>query len=176
MRRLIVLVVALAVAVGGALVLWRRNPRMGTRFVNERLNPLLVGKGISGAGRSEVGTLEHLGRVSGERHLTPVHPIPTPEGFRILVPLGPESQWARNVVAAGHCRIQLHDTVHELDEPVMLAPDEIPDIAPPLQWLATRLGFEYLLLRRFAERPGTLDEPEPATLAEAPQLAGVAPG
>jgi hypothetical protein len=158
MRKLALIAGGLIVAGAGGLVAWRRNPRIGTRFMNEVLNPLLVARGISGAGRSELGTLEHVGRRTGTRHLTPIHPVATEDGFRIVVPLGPKSEWARNVIAAGHCRMQLHDTVHDLDEPVLLAASEIPEIAAPVAWALDRLGVEYLLLRRFAEAPGRLEE------------------
>lgn len=158
MRKLALIAGGLIVAGAAGLVAWRRNPRIGTRFMNEVLNPLLVARGISGAGRSELGTLEHVGRRTGTRHLTPIHPVATEDGFRIVVPLGPKSEWARNVIAAGHCRMQLHDTVHDLDEPVLLAASEIPEIAVPVAWALDRLGVEYLLLRRFAETPGRLEE------------------
>lgn len=174
MRKVVLVTGALAAAAAG-VVAWRRNPRIGTRFTNEVLNPLLVDRGISGTGRSELGTLEHVGRRTGTRHLTPIHPVPTEDGFRIAVPLGPESEWARNVLAAGHCRMQLHDTVHELDEPVLLAAGELPEIAAPAAWILDRLGFQYLLLRRFAERPGSLEQvadETPPTGPAAGNLAG----
>ena len=66
--------------------------------------------------------------------------MPTEDGFRIAVPLGPKSEWARNVLAAGHCRMQLHDTVHDLDEPVLLAAGELPEFAAPAAWILDRLG------------------------------------
>jgi len=174
MRKVVLVTGALAAAAAG-VVAWRRNPRIGTRFTNEVLNPLLVDRGISGTGRSELGTLEHVGRRTGTRHLTPIHPVPTEDGFRIAVPLGPKSEWARNVLAAGHCRMQLHDTVHELDEPVLLAAGELPEIAAPAAWILDRLGFQYLLLRRFAERPGSLEQvadETPPTGPAAGNLAG----
>jgi hypothetical protein len=158
MRKLVVMAGGLVVVGAGSLVAWRRNPRIGTRFMNEVLNPVLVARGIAGAGRSELGTLEHVGRRTGTRHLTPIHPVAIEDGFRIVVPLGPKSEWARNVIAAGHCRMQLHDTVHDLDEPVLLAASEIPEIATPVAWVLDRLSVEYLLLRRFAESPGRLEE------------------
>jgi hypothetical protein len=98
-----------------------------------------------------------VGRASGIRRLTPIHPVATADGFRIMVPLGTQSEWARNVIGAGHCRMQLHDRVYELDEPVLLAPDELPDIPAPVAAVLDRLGFEYLLLRTFADRPGHLE-------------------
>ncbi len=125
--------------------------------MNEVLDPFLVGRGISGAGRSELGTLEHVGRRSGIRRLTPIHPVLTNDGVRIVVPLGPKSEWARNVLAAGHCRMQLHDTVYELDEPALLPPRVIDDLSTPVRWACERLGFMYLRLHRFAERPGVLE-------------------
>jgi hypothetical protein len=160
MRKLALIAGGLIAVGAGILVAWRLNPRMGTRYMNEVLNPALVGRGISGAGRSELGTLEHVGRRSGTRHLTPIYPAATDDGFRIMVPLGPTSEWARNVLAAGHCRMQLHDVVYELDEPALLAAGEMGDIARPVAWVLDRLGVHYLLLRRFAEAPGHLDAPE----------------
>jgi hypothetical protein len=52
--------------------------------------------------------------------------------------------------------MQLHDVVYDLDEPVLLAAGQVMDLSAPTRWLGTRLGFQYLLLRRFAERTGTL--------------------
>jgi len=172
--RKVVLVTGALSAVAAGVVAWRRNPRIGTRFTNEVLNPLLVDRGISGTGRSELGTLEHAGRRTGTRHLTPIHPVPTEDGFRIAVPLGPKSEWARNVLAAGHCRMQLHDTVHELDEPVLLAAGELPEIAAPAAWILDRLGFQYLLLRRFAERPGSLEQVAEETSPTGPAAGNLA--
>ncbi len=141
----------------GLFVYWRWFPRAGTRWANDIANPWLVRQGWSGAGKSEVGTLEHIGRKTGTRHLTPVHPVATGEGFRIVVPLAESSQWAMNVLAAGHCRLQLHDTVHELDEPLLVDPVDVRDLPAPARWAATRLGFKYLRLHRYAEQPGALD-------------------
>lgn len=159
MRKLFVLVALLSAAAGTAFVAWRRDPRIGSGFVNRVVDPILVERGVSGAGRSEIGTLEHIGRRSGMRRLTPVHPVATPDGFRIVVPLGTKSEWAQNVLAAGHCRLQLHDMVHELDEPALVDPEQVPSLSGPASWLSSRLGFRYLLLREFASRPGSLLEP-----------------
>jgi hypothetical protein len=156
MRKLLVLSAGVG-AVVALVVAWSRNKRIGSGFANEVANPLLVRRGFAGSGRSEIGTLEHIGRTSGIRRLTPIHPVPTETGFRIVVPLGEQSQWVRNVLAAGHCRMQLRDVVYELDEPVLLAAGELPDIAPPVAWILDRLGVEYLVVRRFAEAPGRLE-------------------
>ncbi len=163
MRRVVSLIAAMAALggiVGGFVVAWRRNPRMGTAFVNSVVNPRLVRRGLAGGGASEIGTLEHVGRASGIRRLTPVHPEPTPGGFRVVVPLGAQSQWARNVLAAGHCRLQLHDLVYELDEPTMVPAGEAADLPRAVRAAMSALGFEYLALRTFGARPGTLEPAE----------------
>ena len=162
MRRLVVIVAALAAVIVSFVVAWRRNPRIGAGLMNEKVNPIMVRRGVAGVGRSEIGTLEHFGRRTGTRHLTPVHPVATAEGFRIVVPLGEQSQWARNVVAAGHCRIQLHDTVYGLDEPVLLAATAMDDLPPATRWIGGAIGTMYLRLHRFEERPGTLDDVDAA--------------
>ena len=79
---------AIGVVLVGAAMVWRRHRRTGTGFVNAVVNPALVRRGLAGSGGSEIGTLEHIGRRSGVRRLTPVHPEPTANGFRIVVPLG----------------------------------------------------------------------------------------
>ncbi len=158
MRRSMLAVAGLALAATvGLVVYWRWFPRAGTKWANQVMNPWLVREGWSGAGRSEFGTLEHFGRKTGTRHLTPVHPVPTPEGFRIIVPLAEGSQWAMNVLAAGHCRLQFHDTVFDLDEPLLVEPVDVRELPRPTRWAADRLGFKYLRLHRFADHPGALE-------------------
>jgi deazaflavin-dependent oxidoreductase (nitroreductase family) len=154
-----ILVVAVPVAIGAVLVgaawRWRRSPRVGTAFVNSVVNPVLLRRGLAGRGRSEIATLEHVGRRSGMKRLTPVHAEATEDGFRIVVPLGMQSEWARNVIVEGHCRIQLHDQVFELDEPLMVDAAEAADLPWALRRLMAALGFKYLNLRTFAAHPAT---------------------
>ena len=180
MRKSIVFVTGCAAlgALGvGAAVAWRHNPRLGTSIVNSIVNPVLLRRGLAGGGRSEIGTLEHIGRRSGIRRLTPVHPEPMVEGFRIIVPLGDRSEWARNVLTAGHCRLQLHDVVYELDEPTMIPATDAVDLPRPVRTVLRGLGFEYLRLRTFAASPGVLGPMavEAATAPPPPPVASVEP-
>ncbi len=80
--------------------------------------------------------------------------MPTEDGFKFVVPLGIAVAVGQNVLAAGHCRIQLHDTVYDLDEPVLLDPTEIRTCRDRPPGPRPAIGVKYLLLRRFAERPG----------------------
>jgi deazaflavin-dependent oxidoreductase (nitroreductase family) len=159
MRKIALILVAPA-AIGtvlfGAARMWRQDRRVGTAFVNSVVNPVLLRRGLAGKGRSGIATLEHVGRRSGMKRLTPVHPEATQEGFRIVVPLGMQSEWARNVIAAGHCRIQVHDQVFDLNEPAMVDAGEAKDLPWPLRRVMAALGFKYLNLRTFAAHPATL--------------------
>jgi hypothetical protein len=149
-----------ALAVVGAAVLvayWMRYTRLGAGFANDSVNPFLVRRGLSGSGPSELATLEHVGRRSGIRRLTPLHPILTDDGIRFAVPLGDRSEWARNVLAAGGCRIQLHDRVIALEEPQLVAPTEVAGMNPIIGRLTGWLGWKYLVLRRAGEAPGRLE-------------------
>jgi deazaflavin-dependent oxidoreductase (nitroreductase family) len=150
---------AIGTVLFGAATMWRHDRRVGTAFVNSVVNPVLLRRGLAGNGRSEIATLEHVGRRSGMKRLTPVHPGATQQGFRIVVPLGMQSEWARNVIAAGHCRIQLHDQVFDLDEPAMVDAGEAKDLPWPLRRVMAVLGFKYLYLRTFAAHPAAAAHP-----------------
>jgi hypothetical protein len=154
MRRLIV--VSVVVVAAGAFVAGRRDRRLGSGFMNRVVGPVLVERGLSGRGASEIGTLEHVGRRSGTRRLTPIHPVLVPDGMRIVVPLAECSEWARNVLAAGGCRIELHGDVHVLDRPVLALPQDVPGLPAPVRWLGTALDTRYLLLHEVSREPGSL--------------------
>ena len=100
MRKLMVLA-ATAAGLYFAARWWRLHRRVGTDFMNRTVNPWLEHSGLIGGSRSELGVIEHVGRKSGTVRLTPIHPEPIADGFRIIVPVGERSEWARNVLAAG---------------------------------------------------------------------------
>jgi deazaflavin-dependent oxidoreductase (nitroreductase family) len=128
--------------------------------MNRVLDPWLVRQGVVSSSNGEIGLLEHVGRKSGVVRVTPVHPVRTAAGFRIVVPLGVESQWALNVIAAGHCRLQVGEVVHELDEPLLVMASGVDGLPEAATRVMDWLGFRYLVLRQFAEHEGTLETPD----------------
>jgi deazaflavin-dependent oxidoreductase (nitroreductase family) len=142
---------ATAAGLYGAVRWWRQNRRAGADFVNRIVDPWLEGHGVIRGSHGELGLIEHIGRKSGTVRRTPVHPMPTADGFRIIVPIGDKSQWARNVLAAGHCRLELGDRQIELDEPVLEQPADVSDLPRPVRALFEWLGFRYLRLRTLRE-------------------------
>jgi hypothetical protein len=141
------------------------RPEWLRRFVTDRFNPFVVGLGLVGGRRSPWGYLEHVGRRTGHVHRTPV--LPRVIGDFAYVPLayGPDVQWARNVRTAGTCRLQVHESVYELDEPVTITAAEHPGVAKAFKPMLERRGDRYVRLHVLSVKPGTLDErsvPEPA--------------
>ena len=47
----------------------------------------------------------HVGRRSGKAYQTPVNAFRLPGGYRIALTYGAESDWVRNVLAAGGCEL-----------------------------------------------------------------------
>jgi deazaflavin-dependent oxidoreductase (nitroreductase family) len=81
------------------------------------LNPLIRRL----AGRRHVpmiGQIHHTGRRSGRTYVTPVGIRVLPDG-RILIPLtfGNQSDWARNVRAAGICTVRINGRDHPARAP-----------------------------------------------------------
>ena len=87
------------------------------RRVNRRVfNP----RQMRTAGRpgAYAGIIRHVGRRSGRSYETPVVPLPTDDGFVILLPYGDRPDWVRNVLAAGRATI-----VHEGEEFAVVEPE-----------------------------------------------------
>jgi hypothetical protein len=63
------------------------------------------------------GMLTHVGRKSGRADRTPVNVFRTPEGFLIALTYGRESQWVRNVLAAGKCELETQGVRYRLSAP-----------------------------------------------------------
>jgi deazaflavin-dependent oxidoreductase (nitroreductase family) len=166
MRKLAVLV-ATAAGLYGLVLWWRNHRRVGTDFMNRTVNPWLERHGLVGGSGSELGLIEHIGRKSGINRRTAIYPMPIPEGFRIIVPVGEASQWARNVLAAGSCRLQIGEQDFDLDQPVLETPAEVPGLPRPVRALFGWLGFRYLRLRMVSEAPSAAADlvPEPEAVA-----------
>ncbi len=122
MRRSTLLVAAAGVAAGVYVVRRSRVPLesrdlLARQVMNRRLTPLLVRGGAANGARTGLGIVEHVGRVSGTVRRTLVHPIPLGDRFAIPLPYRDKGQWTRNVMAAGCCRLQFHDSVYMLTNP-----------------------------------------------------------
>ena len=64
------------------------------------------------------GILTHVGRKSGRVYRTPVNVFRVPEGFLIALTYGRESEWVKNVLAAGGCEVETRGVGYRLSAPV----------------------------------------------------------
>ena len=158
---MIAVATALVATIGGAVVVWRRNPRVGSAFVNSVVNPRLLQGGWPAARSPRSGPSN---RRPDERGPSPdARPSGAdPRGLPHHGALGSHSQWARNVMAAGHCRLQLHDVIYDLDEPAMIPAGEVHDLPSAVRGAMAAFGFEYLTLRTFSSSPGTFEQEDAA--------------
>jgi deazaflavin-dependent oxidoreductase (nitroreductase family) len=66
------------------------------------------------------GILTHVGRKSGTLYHTPVNVFQAPEGFLIALTYGRESEWVKNVLAAGGCKLETRGVVYQLSAPTIV--------------------------------------------------------
>ena len=66
------------------------------------------------------GILTHVGRKSGRVYRTPVNVFRAPEGFLIALTYGRESEWVRNVIAAGACELETRGGQYKLSSPTIV--------------------------------------------------------
>jgi len=63
------------------------------------------------------GLVEHHGRRSGRTFRTPVNVFSQPEGYAIALTYGADSDWVRNVLAAGGCELETRGKRQHLFSP-----------------------------------------------------------
>ena len=124
-------------------------------LMSHRLDPIVLRLGLAGGSRSPWGLIEHVGRASGVVRRTPVEPMPMPDGWEIPLAYGADAQWVRNVLASGCARLQVHDTIVEVDQPEIVGGAEALSLSPAVRRFAARMGYRYLRLRTVATMHGT---------------------
>src|SRR2546426_12759745 len=81
-----------------------------TNRISSRFAPRLPGFGI----------VTHVGRKSGRVYRTPVNVFRAPNGFLIALTYGRESEWVRNVLAAGGCQLETRGVRYQLSAPTLM--------------------------------------------------------
>jgi len=66
-----------------------------------------------------LGIVRHRGRKSGRLYRTPVNVFKVPGGFLIALTYGPNSDWVRNVLAAGGCELETCGRVYRCSASVI---------------------------------------------------------
>jgi len=172
MRRLTRLLVIVTTLGGAIWVTSARRRAMATNrpwtdvmkvdlrsFVTHRFDPFVMRLGLVGGRISPWAVLEHVGRISGAIHRTPVYPRLRDDVLFIPLAYGADIDWVKNVLAAGHCRIQHHETILELDEPMIVAAFENTTLSPRAHGAIDGTGARYLRLHVLDRAPGTFTYP-----------------
>lgn len=80
------------------MLLARRRAEFNRRFVNPVVEPL--------AGYLPLwSAVDHVGRRSGREYRTPVTAFATSDGVAVLLPYGTDTDWVRNLRAAGSGKV-----------------------------------------------------------------------
>jgi deazaflavin-dependent oxidoreductase (nitroreductase family) len=63
------------------------------------------------------GILTHVGRKSGKVYRTPINVFRTPSGFIVALTYSSQSEWVKNVLAAGGCELKTRGKKYQLSSP-----------------------------------------------------------
>jgi deazaflavin-dependent oxidoreductase (nitroreductase family) len=88
------------------------------RFNRGLFNPVV--RSFAGRRRSPVAVVVHRGRRSGRRYRTPVLAMRVDGGYLVALFYGADSDWVRNLLAAGGCTLERGGRRVELTSPGIL--------------------------------------------------------
>jgi deazaflavin-dependent oxidoreductase (nitroreductase family) len=97
------------------------------RHVTNRLTRPLAGR-LPG-----FGVVVHRGRKSGHQFQTPVNVFSAAGGYVIALTYGAESDWVKNVLAAGGCELITRRRRRRLDSPELVRDDKQRPVPPVLR-------------------------------------------
>jgi deazaflavin-dependent oxidoreductase (nitroreductase family) len=142
--------VAIGIAASGILLM-RFRKRWLARFniaVTNRITSLFAGW-LPG-----FGILTHVGRKSGKVYRTPVNVFRAPKGFIIALTYSSQSEWVKNVLAAGGCELKTRGKTYQLSAPKVVRDPTRRRFPIPVRIVLKLVGAdEYMELSSLAERP-----------------------
>ena len=94
-----------------------------------------------------LGVVVHAGRRSGRSYRTPVTVFRTPRGYVIALVYGAESDWPKNVLAAGGCTLLTRGAAVPLTDPRLVHTGRNRSVPAPARAVLRMLGVrDYLEL------------------------------
>ena len=150
---LVVLALALAIVSVSFIVGMRRKIPFvlnAVRRSGRAMKPLVLRR--AGAAQSPTAVVEHVGRTSGRHYETPVVATTIEGGYAIALPYGPNTDWLKNVLAAGRVTLRHDGASHELERPVVVGLDLVDArFAQKEQRLHRSFGVREALVLRTAD-------------------------
>ena len=77
-----------------------------------------------------LGVIVHHGRRSGRPYQTPVNVFSAGNGYVIALTYGPDTDWVKNVLAAGGCELRTHGRVIQVGSPRLFHDESRASIRP----------------------------------------------
>ena len=87
----------------------------------------------------------HVGRRSGRIYRTPVNVFRHCDRYVFALTYGPDTDWVRNVLAAGGCEIRTRRTTVRLHDPERFNDPNARLVTIPARWLLPLLGVDEFL-------------------------------
>jgi deazaflavin-dependent oxidoreductase (nitroreductase family) len=108
-----IVIIAIAIAASGVLMMRFRKRWLAkvNIAVTNRITGLFAGW-LPG-----FGILTHVGRKSGRVYRTPVNVFRASNGFIIALTYSSQSEWVKNVLAAGGCKLKTRGKKYQLSAP-----------------------------------------------------------
>ena len=141
-------IIIIAIAVTGILMMRFRKrwlAKINIAFTN-RITGLFAGW-LPG-----FGILTHVGRKSGRVYRTPVNVFRAPEQFIIALTYSSQSEWVKNVLAAGGCELKTRGKKHQLSAPKVVRDPSRKRFPFPVRLVLRTVGAnEYMELPKSPE-------------------------
>jgi deazaflavin-dependent oxidoreductase (nitroreductase family) len=120
-------------------------PRALARFNLKVTNPIL---GHVAGRLPGFAIVTHVGRRSGTRRTTPVNLFRDGDRFVIALTYGPDSQWVRNVIAAGGCDVLTRGRTIHLVDPELVRDPRRRLVPRPVAMVLSAANVEHFLVLR----------------------------
>jgi deazaflavin-dependent oxidoreductase (nitroreductase family) len=104
--------------------------RVGLNRVTKRVAPWLPGLGL----------VVHRGRRSGKVYQTPVNVFAGADGYVLALTYGTDTDWVKNVLAAGGCELRTRGQVFRLTAPRLYHDEDRRGIRPLERQVLRALG------------------------------------
>ena len=93
--------------------------------------------------------VHHVGRRSGRQHANPVNLFRDGDRYVIALTYGADSQWVRNVLAAGEVRVVTRGRTLQLIEPEVIHDPTRSQVPAPVRPILGAVGVsDFMVLRR----------------------------
>jgi len=108
------------------------------------------------------GVVVHRGRRSGRRYRTPVNVFPAGDGYLIALTYGPDTDWVKNVMAAGGCKLETGGRTVRLVSPHLYHDETRRGIRPAERRILRAIGVADFMALKTASAGGPDTGPSPA--------------